>query len=246
MKPVLVLRHTPHCPLGSAADVLADAGLACQHIDLFQQVPKNLPLDDAAGLIVLGGPMSANDVAHYPFLAPELEWLRQTAETEVPTLGICLGAQLLAKALGEMVYPNPVKEVGWYHIEPLAAAAEDFLFAGCRPRETVFHWHGETFDLPRGAIHLVQSQLCANQAFRYGSCAWGLQFHVEMTPEIMAEWFREEELSSDLDNLTYIDPDVIRSIAPLRFPEMNTLSRRLLSRFARLCRERNTILDTRS
>lgn len=244
MKPILVLHHTPHCPLGSVAGVLADAGLEYRSIDLFQDVPRSLPLDQAAGLVVLGGPMSANDVQQYPFLAVELDWIRRAADTQVPTLGICLGAQLLAKALGEKVYPNPVKEIGWYRVELLPSAFEDALFRGSQSTETVFQWHGDTFDLPSGAVHLAQSEQCVNQAFRMGSCVYGLQFHVEMTPEIMAEWFKAPDLSDDLGNLRYIDPQAIRAAAPTRFPAMNALSSRLLTRFAGLCQQRNGTPDT--
>jgi GMP synthase (glutamine-hydrolysing) len=238
MKPLVVLRHTPHCPLGSVATVLSAAGLGYRYVDLFAEVPARLPLEDAAGLIVLGGPMSVNETDAYPFLRPEPDWIREAVERQVPTLGICLGAQLLAKALGEKVYANRVKEIGWYQIEILPDAADDPLFAGCQPAETVFQWHGDTFDLPSGAVHLAQSEQCHHQAFRYGPCAYGLQFHVEMTPELMAQWFAEPDLSADLGELDYIDPQAIRAEAPERFPQINALSQRLLSHFAARCRER--------
>ena len=99
---------------------------------------------------------------------------------DLPVLGICLGAQLLAKTLGARVYPNRVKEIGWYPIELTPAAADDPLFAQSGA-QTVFQWHGDTFDLPAGAVHLARSPLCENQAFRYGHNAYGLQFHIEMT-----------------------------------------------------------------
>lgn len=233
MKPILVLRHTPHCPLGSVADVLDEAGLAYQYVDLFADVPQDLPLAESSGLIVLGGPMSANDIEQYPFLGAELAWIRRAVDTHVPTLGICLGAQLLAKALGEKVYPNRTKEIGWFPLEVLPPAGNDPLFAGCQAVETVFQWHGDTFDLPTGAVHLARSELCPNQAFRYGHFSYGLQFHVEMTPGLMAEWFAEPDLHSQIGD--YADPQTIRTAAPKRFPAMNALSQRLLSRFAAMC-----------
>jgi GMP synthase-like glutamine amidotransferase len=235
MKPVVVLCHSPHCPLGSVAAFLAEAGLAYRQIDLFAEVPRQLSLQDRSGLIVLGGAMGVNETDRYPFLAPELDWIREAVDRQVPTLGICLGAQLLAKALGEQVYPNPIKEIGWYQVEILPAAAGDRLFGGCRPVETVFQWHADTFHLPAGAVPLARSELCANQAFRYGGRAYGIQFHVEMTPEIMAEWFVEPELSSGIDELGYVDSQAIRAAAPTCFSTMNALSARLLRRFAGLC-----------
>ncbi len=233
MKPVLVLRHTPHCPLGSVASLLEQADLAYQYVDLFAEVPARLPLADSAGLIVLGGPMSANDAREHPFLSPELDWIAAAVDAQVPTLGICLGAQLLAKALGQPVYPNRVQEIGWHQIEVLPAAAGDRLFGRCGPQETVFQWHGDTFDLPPGAVHLARSERCPHQAFRYGSSAYGVQFHVEMTPEIMAEWLAEPALHSQLG--AGVDPQAMRAAAASEFPAMNSLSGRLLSAFAALC-----------
>jgi GMP synthase-like glutamine amidotransferase len=237
MKPVLVLRHTPHCPLGSIATFLADGGLDYRYVDLFADVPRRLPLEESSGLVVLGGPMSVNDTDQYPFLLPELVWIKEAVDQQVPTLGVCLGAQLLAKSLGERVYPNHRKEIGWFDIELLPSAADDALLGGCRAVETVFQWHGDTFDLPSGAVHLAMSPACPNQAFRCGPCAYGVQFHVEMTPELMAEWFDEPDLHSQIGN--HADPQAIRADAPKKFPAMNALSGRLLSRFAMLCRSRH-------
>ena len=106
---------------------------------------------------------------------------------------------------------------------------------GCQPVETVFHWHGDTFDLPSRAVHLARSELCPNQAFRYGASAYGIQFHLEMTPELMAEWFDEPDLHSQIGN--HADPHTIQADAPKRFPAMTALSRRLLTQFTRLCRK---------
>ena len=169
--------------MGSLAGVLAAAGLDARQFHLFESVPESLPWSEAAGLIVLGGTMIANDGDRFPFLVAELDWIRAAVRRHVPMLGICLGAQLLAKALGAAVYRNAQPEIGWYQVELLPAAAEDRLFRGRAGRETVFHWHGDTFDLPAGAVHLARSPLCRHQAFRYGATAYGLQFHVEMAPD---------------------------------------------------------------
>jgi GMP synthase-like glutamine amidotransferase len=236
MKRILVLRHVPHCPLGSAAGILAEAGLAAEHVDLFDSVPRRLPLDEAAGLIILGGPMSANDVDEFPFLATELDWIRKAIAARVPLLGVCLGAQLLAKAMGGRVYRNAVKEIGWYDLELLPPAGDDRLFRGRAAVETVFQWHGDTFDLPPGAIHLARSRQCRHQAFRCGDWAYGLQFHVEMTPQLMDEWLRRPGSDEELGPEDQIDPGAIRRLAPGRFPAMDSLSRCLLGRFAEMCR----------
>jgi GMP synthase (glutamine-hydrolysing) len=231
-KEVLVLRHQGEVPLGSVAPTLAEAGLAFRYVDLFQSVPEGLPLDRAAGVIVLGGTMSANDAPEYPFLDPELGWIRQVVARELPLLGICLGAQLLAKALGARVYRSPVKEIGFFEVELTAAGRSDRLFAGRGPAESVFQWHADTFDLPAGAVHLARSRQCPHQAFRYGESAWGLQFHVEMTAELLQTWLSEPEFEQEED----ANPAVIRGDASQRFPAVEAFSRCLLARFAALCR----------
>jgi GMP synthase (glutamine-hydrolysing) len=229
MKPGLILRHEPDVSMGSLARVLADAGLETRQVDLFQAVPKGLPWTDLTGLIVLGGSMSANDGCKFPFLVAELDWLREAVRRNVPTLGICLGAQLLAKALGGEVYRSPASEIGWFQIEFLPAAAEDRLFAKRGPAETVFHWHRDMFELPAGAVHLAQSPACRQQAFRMGESAYGLQFHAEMVPELMELWLRESDASD-------VDANAIRSTARVGFSAMNPFTQCVLRRFAELCR----------
>ena len=190
-----------------------------------------------AGLISLGGSMSANDGDKHPFLAAELNWLREAVRRDVPTLGICLGSQLLAKAFGAGVYKNPQAEIGWYQVELLPAAAEDCLFHVRAANETVFHWHNDTFDLPAGAIHLAQSPACRNQAFRIGPLAYGLQFHAEMVPELLDVWLNKHETDASERSSSGVDAAAIRAQAPASFPAMSSFSRCLLGRFAQLCRE---------
>ena len=150
----------------------------------------------------------------YPFLADEVRWLRQAVEADLPVLGVCLGAQLLAKALGSRVFANRVKEIGWYEVELLPEAADDPLFCDVASPATVFHWHGDTFDLPRGAVQLARSSQCENQAFRFGPSAYGLQFHLEMTAEMIDDWLCEANNCGELAGLDYIDPAAIRRQTP--------------------------------
>lgn len=236
MKPVLVVRHVPHESLGTLEGHLTLSGLAIQYVDLFDRVPAGLDWEHAGGLIVMGGPMNVDEVDKYPFLKTEVEWIQAALARELPLLGICLGAQLLAKSLGARVYPNGVKEIGWYQLELTAAAADDRLLAGSRPVETVFQWHGDTFELPAGAVHLAQTRLCRHQAFRHGANAYGLQFHVEMTPEMVADWLAEPENRCELAALTYVDAAAIGQQTPQHYPAMAALGSRVLSRFAGLCR----------
>lgn len=235
MKPVFVLRNVSHETAGSLESHLAEAGMEVRYFDLFRNTPRRLPLQEAAALVVMGGPMSVHEVEQYPFLAAEINWIQQAVEQQVPLLGICLGSQLLAKATGAKVYPNRAKEIGWYPLEMLPAAAEDPLFVGCQGKETVFQWHGDTFDLPPGAVLLARSALCKHQAFRVGPCAWGLQFHIEMTPDMVDSWLREPGNCGELAQLDYIDPVAIHAATSREFPKMQQLGRRVLPRFAAMC-----------
>lgn len=135
-------------------------------------------------LVVMGGPMGANDDATVPWLAAEVAFIREVIEAGTPVLGVCLGAQLVARALGAAVHPNPELEIGWFPVRSVSPASDDvFSF----PAElTVFHWHSDTFELPEGAVLLASSDACANQAFQYGDRVIALQCHLEVTPVAVA------------------------------------------------------------
>lgn len=143
------------------------------------------PLDDIDLLVVLGGPMSVNDIGEYPWLTTEKQYIRKVIKSGKPTLGICLGAQLIASALGANVFPNAVKEIGWYPIRATRSAkSSSFSFP---EHIEVFHWHGETFSLPTKAVLLAESDGCRNQAFQLGDNVIALQFHLETTPDTARE-----------------------------------------------------------
>ena len=240
MKPAFILRNVSHESAGSLESYLADAGVECRYFDLFWETPRQLPLQDAAALVVMGGPMGVDDVEQYPFLDAEVKWIQEAVERQLPTLGICLGSQLLAKAMGARVYPNRVKEIGWYSLKMLPETARDRLFTDCQRTETVFQWHGDTFDLPLDAVHLAQSTRCKHQAFRVGPSAWGLQFHIEMTPDMVDSWLSEPLNCGEVAQLDYIDPAAIRAATSSEFPKMQQLGRRVLSRFAAVCARQTT------
>ncbi len=187
---VRVFRHIPFEHLGRIADSLTSHRIEFEYAGPFDG--GGFDLDGAAGLILMGGPMSANDDLAY--LRAELELIERAAHKGLPILGICLGSQLIAKALGARVrvYVNRVKEIGWYPIEWTEAAERDALHSGLRGSETVFHWHGETFDLPAGAELLASSPACRNQAYRVGANIYGFQYHLEVTPEMIADWLDQD------------------------------------------------------
>ncbi len=173
------------------------------------ELTKGEPLPGAAevsALVMMGGPMSVNDYGELPYIAREVELAGQCIRGGKPVLGICLGSQIMAKALGATVYPGLAKEIGWHDIELTAEGLEDPLMIklasnpqGCAPLRSVkvFHWHGETFDIPDGAVRLAGSALYENQAFRYGRCAYAFQFHVEVTRQMIVEWLTGEHVDID-------------------------------------------------
>ena len=174
------LQHVPFEGLGSIETWLETAGYRISCTRLFAS--EELPDPDAIDmLIVMGGPMSINDEAGFPWLVGEKRFIHAVIKSGRPVLGICLGAQLIASVMGARVYPNRVKEIGWFPVHGVSSGdAPAFSF----PASTrVFHWHGETFDLPPGAIRLASSAGCENQAFQIGESVIGLQFHLETTPE---------------------------------------------------------------
>lgn len=179
MMRVHVLQHVPFEGPGSILSWAQSRNATVTTTRFFERA--SLPEQTAFDLlVVLGGPMSVNDEAGFPWLVDEKRFVRESVESGKPVLGICLGAQLIASSLGARVYPGPQKEIGWF---PVYACSHDPEAFGFPDRTEVFHWHGETFDLPAGAVHLAKSDACAHQAFQIGARAIGLQFHLETTPE---------------------------------------------------------------
>jgi GMP synthase (glutamine-hydrolysing) len=183
-----VITHVAFEDLGSFDNTLAEAGFAIEYVnattdDLDQIEPES---DDL--LIVLGGPISVNEGAEYPFIETELKILSRRLAADKPTLGICLGAQLMARALGAKVYPGQQKEIGWSPLQLSDAGSRSALRHFVGDGVCVLHWHGETFDIPEDAVALAASELYPNQAFSYGR-ALALQFHPEVTARGLEQWY---------------------------------------------------------
>ena len=210
---ILAFRHVPFEDIGLIRPALEAREVQIDYADLYRNPPTCPAPASYHALIFMGGPMSAND--DLPFIHQELGIIAAATIRRQPILGICLGAQLIARAMGARVYRNPVKEIGWYPVHFTEAAAHDPLLAGEESPQEVFQWHGETFDLPRGATHLAWSPACRNQAFHIGNTLYGFQFHPEVTPEMIADWCTQDANCGDVRELTApIDPK--RNREPLR------------------------------
>lgn len=235
MKKLLVLQHVPHEILGTLNPLLKRAGFRIRYVNFARHPDAEPTLDGYNGLVVLGGPMSVNDAHRLPHLNTEMRLIEQALQRNLPVLGICLGAQLIAKTLGASVYPNEEKEIGWYDVSPTGHAESDPLLAELQRSEKIFQWHGETFEIPKTGLHLAFSSLCANQAFRYGANVYGFQFHLEVDAPMIHRWLRVAENRREILALGgKIDPEGIHAETPHRIGRLAELSDRVFSGFIRL------------
>ncbi len=202
---VLAFRHVPFEGVGHIEPLLQDRDIGLDYADLYEESAPDPDIEKYAGLIFLGGPMSANDPL--PYLDRERTLIAQAVNRGQPLLGICLGSQLIARVLGADVHRNAEKEIGWFDVHLTEAAADDVLFSGIRGPEATFHWHSDTWELPSGAERLAWSQACRNQAFRAGRNIYGMQFHLEVTPAMIADWQVQDENCGDVCELSApLDP----------------------------------------
>ncbi len=183
----VVIQHVAGEGPGLIGVLAQQRGLALdlRRMDLGERLPD---IDAVAALVVLGGTMAAYEAVSHPHLLDEEHLLEAAVERGLPVLGICLGAQLLAAALGARVYPGPAPEIGVGEVKLTPDGADDALLGPAGPKFQAFHWHGDTFELPEGAVHLAQTRAYANQAFRFGDRAWGLQFHIELDEALARDW----------------------------------------------------------
>lgn len=219
-----VLQHVPFEDIGSMALWLAERKADVSYTRFFENAA--LPsLNGIDLIIVMGGPMSVNDESTLSWLRPEKQFVREAVEKGVPVLGICLGAQLIACALGARVYPNTLKEIGWFPVKAMSTDPNSFQF----PEQcTVFHWHGETFDLPSGAVRLAKSAACENQAFQIGAHVIGLQFHLETTPESARSIL--DNCSAELMPGPYVQTETeLRGVKSTAYSGINCLMNEVLS-----------------
>jgi GMP synthase (glutamine-hydrolysing) len=227
---IIVLQHHPAETLGTIADSLEAAALAWQYIRVHDGHPVPREIKGAGGLIVMGGPQTVYQLDRYPYLRDEIRLIEDALKENKPILGVCLGSQLLAAALGAKVYRAAEREIGWFPVRLMEPAKSDRLTRGLRNEFTAAHWHSDVFDLPAGAIALASSERTPIQAYRHGDCAYGFLFHAEMTEEILGALVAE---FGDGLKRVGLDGNAILSSAPNHLPQLSTIGVTIFERWAR-------------
>lgn len=199
MSRLLVFQHVAAEPLGTLDAIIRRRGHRIRFVN-FERDPEAQPeVERYRGLIVLGGPMNVAEKAQRAHLRTELRCIEQALTRGIPVLGICLGAQLLAHALGAPVRRHHQQEIGWYDWQATAAGRDDPVLSPLGEAAPVFQWHGCTFDLPHGAVQLGRTATCEQQAFRYGDAAYGFQFHLEMDLPLIERWLGNPAYCEELE-----------------------------------------------
>jgi GMP synthase (glutamine-hydrolysing) len=235
MAKLLVCQHVPFEILGTLNPLFKSSGFRIRYVNFGRQPDAKPSLDGYQGLVILGGPMNANQVRDHPHLKTEVHLVEDAVERGMPVLGICLGAQLIAKTLGAEVTPNRKKEIGWYEVSLARGAKADPLFTHFREKEKVFQWHGDTFGVPRGAVHLASSPACSNQAFRFRDNVYGLQFHLEVDERMIERWLNVPMHRREIESLHgEVDPQIIRRETRLYIDRLKRLSDKTFGEFVKL------------
>ena len=198
MKPIIIFRHVAHEGPGYLGDFLTEQGIVWQIHKIDEGEPLPSSISDYSGVVLMGGPMSVND--DLPWIAPLLALIREAHAFDIPLLGHCLGGQLMSKALGAVVTQNATKEIGWGEVVVSEHQGDQHWFGHIKVFNA-FHWHGETFSLPAGAVHLLSSANCENQAWSMGKHL-ALQTHLEVTTDMVQKWCEEgvQELAASANN----------------------------------------------
>lgn len=196
-RPVLLIQHAPHEHPAALRRALESQGIQTLWIHPYrgEAYPK---VGEIAGLISLGGPMGANDEQDHPWIKKECQLLRAAVEADLPVVGVCLGGQMLARAMGGHVERNEKMELGWFPIQLTPEGAEDPILGAAGKAPIVYHWHGDTFHLPEGATLLARSRACPRQAYRLSEKVYGFQFHPEADHQLVDEWLTTDGVPEEI------------------------------------------------
>lgn len=219
MNTILVLQHIACEGPGIFADILRTKDkFRLQYLKLYKDNYKSIDINKYDALIILGGPMNVDEVDKYPFLEWEISLIREAEKRNLPILGVCLGAQLIAKAFGARVYKGLSREVGWHKVQITDKGKCDKIFSMFPDEFKVFQLHSDTFDIPRRAVRLAESLLCKNQAFRIKENVYGLQFHLEVTRDMLSDWtktYKKELTPHELDDILMSSDKNLTELASL-------------------------------
>jgi GMP synthase (glutamine-hydrolysing) len=233
MKRILLLEHEADNPEGYVGKIIEEHQIPMDIIRVDQE-----PLPDPAhysAIIAFGGAQHLYEEEKYPYFGPEKALLRTSVEQNRPILGICLGAQLLASALGGTVKRHTIPETGFYDIPLTEVGKADPLYQGLAGYQTVFHWHEDTFELPFGAVLLASNESTTNQAFRYGTCAYGLQYHIELDSVMLDHWLYHCDLQRDIIGRLGVEAyHTFTKELPTRFAIYQAHTRIVLENFLRV------------
>jgi len=236
---LLVFQHVAFEILGTLNPLLKDAGFRIRYVNFGRHPDTEPDIDSYHGLVVLGGPMNVDQTDRHPHLETEVRLIERAMQRKIPILGVCLGAQLIAKALGAKITRSPEKEIGWYPVSPTRAGMEDPLLRHFGACEQIFQWHGDTFEIPGGAVHLARSPGCPNQAFRYADNIYGFQFHMEVDPSLIDRWLRISAHQKELHALKGdLGSDEIRRHTERNMQRLSELADKTFRQFVRLFGER--------
>jgi GMP synthase (glutamine-hydrolysing) len=238
MKPVLLIKNDPVETFGVAPRALVEAGAAVRVFDATDPDAARPALDEVAGVVMFGGTMNVDQVDEHPFLKENRDLTREAVSSGVPFLGICLGAQMLARALDAPVSRAPVKEVGFEPIRPLPGASDDPLLSVWSDGDMVFQWHQDSATLPEGATPLATGDRVPVQAFRAGHAAWATQFHLEIDAAELELWLEDAAQFMDVKEVWGKSPADIRAEAARYMGAHEAKGADLFARFVRVAAER--------
>lgn len=239
VRKILVCQHVAYEILGTLDPLFRNSGFRIRYVNFDRHPDLKPSLDGYNGLVILGGPMNVDQTKKHPHLLTEIKLIEDALKRGIPILGICLGAQLIAKTLGAHVGKNHQKEIGWYDVNLNAEGHNDPVLRHFQKSEKIFQWHGDSFEIPKTAVHLATSPTCANQAYRYKDNVYGFQFHLEVDNDTIHRWLNVTGNKKELEELGgIIDPQKILEQTPHHITPMKQLSDKTFSEFIKLFGEK--------